>query len=248
MADLVKAIRGLTAQRSSYDGLTTKEAFIVSTIKPPSISTQRKPVVRALLEAFAAGTLPRDVKALVMMLEAAGDTFAGKLVDDRDLLLEYLVTLMADLEGSAVSYQISTYLIETLFNDLPRPPTSRVTREHEFRSADGSGNSLAFPMLGASHQSYARSVQTKAPRLNQPDAGLVFDMLLRRKEFTPHPNGISSLLFAQANIIIHDIFKTNKATGANDHSSYLDLQGKQGEFDAHHAAFTHLHPLFSRLR
>ena len=49
-------------------------------------------------------------------------------------------------------------------------------------------------------------------------------MLLSRKEFTPHPNKISSVLFYLASIIIHDVFHTShKDFTISETSSYLDL-------------------------
>jgi len=57
-----------------------------------------------------------------------------------------------------------------------------------------------------------------------PDPSVVFDSVLLRKQPTPHPNKISSVLFYLASIIIHDIFRTNhRDYGISDTSSYLDL-------------------------
>ena len=58
----------------------------------------------------------------------------------------------------------------------------------------------------------------------QPDAGKLFDTLLKRKEPTNHPNGISSMLFYLATVIIHDLFRTDHTDRAiSSTSSYLDL-------------------------
>ena len=58
----------------------------------------------------------------------------------------------------------------------------------------------------------------------KPDPGLVFDAVLARKEFVPHPNKISSVLFYVAAIIIHDCFHTSHDEFAiSETSSYLDL-------------------------
>ena len=80
-------------------------------------------------------------------------------------------------------------------------------------------------MITAAKQPYARSVR---PRLIQPvarpDPGLIFDSLLARKKFRPHPNRISSVLFYLASIIIHDIFHTSHDDFTiSETSSYLDL-------------------------
>ncbi|KAJ3831196.1 hypothetical protein F5878DRAFT_522745, partial [Lentinula raphanica] len=70
--------------------------------------------------------------------------------------------------------------------------------------------------MGQAGTPYARSapgsLQTNLKNL--PDAGLVFDMLLKRPTkaegsgeeadgFTPHAGGVSSLSFALADLIIH---------------------------------------------
>ena len=57
-----------------------------------------------------------------------------------------------------------------------------------------------------------------------PDPGVLFDSVMVRKGFTPHPNKISSVLFYIATIIIHDIFRTDRNNpNISGSSSYLDL-------------------------
>jgi hypothetical protein len=77
---------------------------------------------------------------------------------------------------------------------------------------------------------YARSVPPCHPKPPQlPDPSVVFDALLRRKEFKPHPSGISSLLFSFATIIIHSCFQTSRSNpNINETSSYLDLSPLYG--------------------
>jgi linoleate 8R-lipoxygenase/9,12-octadecadienoate 8-hydroperoxide 8R-isomerase len=58
----------------------------------------------------------------------------------------------------------------------------------------------------------------------KPDPGVLFDSLMARSGFEPHPNKISSMLFYLATIIIHDVFKTShQDSGISLTSSYLDL-------------------------
>ena len=61
-----------------------------------------------------------------------------------------------------------------------------------------------LPHLGAANTAYARSVH---PNVMQPgalpDPGLIFDSVFARREFTPHPNNVSSVFFYHASIIIH---------------------------------------------
>jgi linoleate 10R-lipoxygenase len=119
----------------------------------------------------------------------------------------------------------SSYL-SALANGSPLPIISTPNVKYAFRSADGSNYNPLFPSLGKARSPYARSVPSAnfAPLSALPDAGLVFDTLLCRKKFVPHPGGISSLFFAFANLIIHSIFNTNHADWTiNDASSYLDL-------------------------
>ena len=78
---------------------------------------------------------------------------------------------------------------------------------------------------------YARSVPSQRclspAALPPPD--LVFDTLLKRDKFVEHPGGISSLFFAFADIIIHNIFDTDpRAWTINRASSYLDLSPLYG--------------------
>lgn len=97
--------------------------------------------------------------------------------------------------------------------DLSHPPTVTLNPKHRFRTADGRDNNLTgLPLLGAAAQAYSRSVKPLhpvAPYIAEPED--MFDAILRRPAgyggFIPHPAGISSLLFAFANIIIHDLCK-----------------------------------------
>jgi hypothetical protein len=103
--------------------------------------------------------------------------------------------------------------------------------QYAFRAADGSNHSPYFPSLGQAGTPYARSMPAfKAiPASSLPDPGLVFDLLLRRDKFDPHPGGLSSLFFAFADIVIHSIFNTNRVDPTiNDSSSYLDLSPLYG--------------------
>jgi len=88
---------------------------------------------------------------------------------------------------------------------------------------DGSYNNLSYPDMGKAHEPYARSVQQMhpLPRNMLPDAGLVFDTLLRREkvdavlvlafspfvdilfQFVRHPAGLSSMMFSFAALVIH---------------------------------------------
>jgi hypothetical protein len=76
-----------------------------------------------------------------------------------------------------------------VYNDLAHPPAAYIGPEYQFRAADGSGNNPDAPNLGKAGTPYARSVQQSnpLPRNQMPDAGLVFDALLRREKVcVPH--------------------------------------------------------------
>jgi linoleate 10R-lipoxygenase len=78
---------------------------------------------------------------------------------------------------------------------------------------------------------YARSIPSQrclSPAALPPPE-LVFDTLLKRDKFVEHPGGISSLFFAFADIIIHNIFNTSpNGWTTNLASSYLDLSPLYG--------------------
>ena len=60
------------------------------------------------------------------------------------------------------------------------------------------------PQIGAAGEKYARTVRPQlAQPADLPDPGTLFDSVMVRKKFVPHPNKISSMLFYLASIIIH---------------------------------------------
>ncbi|KIY52209.1 heme peroxidase [Fistulina hepatica ATCC 64428] len=177
-------------------------------------------------------------------------------LDDRKLLLEHLLVLMSQLSSMEAPLQqelaakLQRFVIDLLYKDLPHPPsgylgnlklsTSEVKTDiprvnYAYRSANGSNYNTLFPSMGQAGMPYARSVpsQNVTPLQNLPEASVVFDALLRRKEFEPHPGGISSLFFAFADLVIHSIFNTSHADPViNNTSSYLDLSILYGSSEA----------------
>ncbi|THH14008.1 hypothetical protein EW146_g6268 [Bondarzewia mesenterica] len=176
----------------------------------------------------------------------------GVGLDDRKFLLEKLLTFMSRLpKDSQFSLQVQQIVINTLYKDLPHPPggylaipqSAPVTIQQQtnkavsyaFRSADGSDYNPLLPSLGKAGAPYARSVPstTCLSPSALPSAELVFDTLLKRDKFVPHPGGVSSLFFAFADIIIHSIFNTNaRDWTCNNASSYLDLSPLYGSSQA----------------
>jgi hypothetical protein len=103
--------------------------------------------------------------------------------------------------------------------------------DYAYRSADGSDYNPLMPSMGKAGSPYARSVPSLRCLSTDtlPSADLVFDKLLKREEFKDHPGGMSSLFFALAEVIIHNIFNTDpKVWTRNKASSYLDLSPLYG--------------------
>ncbi|KAG6381666.1 heme peroxidase [Boletus reticuloceps] len=147
-------------------------------------------------------------------------------IDDRKLLLEHILIFMSNHPTGKIQDLAQNFVIKTLYNDLAHPPETYVGHEYAFRSADGSNNNPDFPDLGKAGTPYARSVQQghPLPRSQLPDAGLVFDTLLRRDEFREHPAGLSSLMFSFATLVIHSVFRTDHQNpNINLTSGYVDL-------------------------
>ncbi|KAH9961421.1 heme peroxidase [Lactifluus volemus] len=187
---------------------------------------------------FSLSDLPAYVNAAISIINGGG-------IDDRLFFLEKLLTLMARLpKDSEFARGLQQTVISILYKDLPHPPSgylalpapyqSSVTTtdfwanwvDYAYRAADGSNNNPLIPNLGMAGSPYARSVPSLR-RLSPaalPPPELLFDKLLKRDKFEPHPGGISSLFFAFANIIIHNIFNTDPQIWVrNRSSSYLDL-------------------------
>lgn len=156
---------------------------------------------------------------------------SGEPMDDKTYLMEGLIRTASKLpDGSKNREKLTNTFLTTLWNDLQHPPQSYLGPKYQYRSADGSFNSLIHPQLGQAGTPYARTVkpsmiQTPA----RPDPGVVFDSIMTRKHAEPHPNRISSVLFYLASIIIHDCFRTDHRDYANSlTSSYLDLSPLYG--------------------
>ncbi|KAK6992254.1 heme peroxidase [Favolaschia claudopus] len=165
-------------------------------------------------------------------LSALVDAFRHKdSIDDRALLLEHGITLVSRLPDGSFANMAQDKIIELLYNDLAHPNSTNIGEDYAWRSADGSNNNVNVPELGRAGTPYARSVQQTHPLAKHelPDAGLVFDTLLKRDGFVNHPGGLSSLMFSFAALVIHSIFRTSHKDGnINDTSSYVDLSPLYG--------------------
>ncbi|EKM53146.1 uncharacterized protein PHACADRAFT_259331 [Phanerochaete carnosa HHB-10118-sp] len=166
------------------------------------------------------------------------------------MLLEKVLVWMADHSDWALEHRLESIVVNFLYKDLPHPPAGYLSVPNEtshalqkrhkgvtyaFRTADGSDYNVLYPELGKAGVPYARSVPSTLPLPASalPDPGLVFDMLLKRDKFVPHPGGVSSLFFAFADLVIHSIFNTDQNDPTiNNASSYLDLSPLYGSSEA----------------
>ncbi|KAI0369199.1 linoleate diol synthase [Pilatotrama ljubarskyi] len=152
-------------------------------------------------------------------------------IDDRKMLLEHILMYLSNNSGHPLASKLETAVVQLLYTDLPHPPSTSIGPKYAYRAADGSFNNPDMPDLGKAGMPYARSVQQThpLPRNEMPDAGLVFDTLLRREKFVPHPAGLSSMMFSFAALVIHTVFRTShKDVNINDTSSYVDLSPLYG--------------------
>ncbi|KAF2016877.1 heme peroxidase [Aaosphaeria arxii CBS 175.79] len=165
------------------------------------------------------------------LLQMVTEKFTGELQDDKTYVMEGLIRTAAGLpDGSKMRETLTNKFIGQLWNDLQHPPQSYLGAQYQYRSADGSFNSLVHPKLGAAGTPYARTVKPEMVQTPcRPDAGVVFDSVMTRKHAELHPNRISSVLFYLASIIIHDCFRTDHRDYSNSlTSSYLDLSPLYG--------------------
>ena len=173
----------------------------------------------------------KDVKTLMQVMTKS----AGSLQDDKTYLMERVIQLVSGLPPlSKTRVDLTNSFIDELWNSLQHPPQSYLGDKFQYRQADGSYNNIMYPQLGAANTPYARSVfpGTLQPG-SLPDPGLIFDSLYARKEFRPHPNNVSSVMFLWASIIIHDLFQTDhRDFSISQTSSYLDLSPLYGDNQA----------------
>ncbi|KAF2792478.1 hypothetical protein K505DRAFT_246585 [Melanomma pulvis-pyrius CBS 109.77] len=169
-----------------------------------------------------------DVKTLIDIQKMK---MSGEPTDDKTYLMEGLIRTAAKLpDDSKNREKLTNSFLEQLWNDLQHPPQSYLGAKFQYRSADGSNNSLIHPQLGAAGTPYARTVKPSMVQTPaRPDPGVVFDSVMVRKHAELHPNRISSVLFYVASIIIHDCFRTDHQDYSNSlTSSYLDLSPLYG--------------------
>ncbi len=123
---------------------------------------------------------------------------------------------MATVAGSMSDYsrlrqRLIDGQVKKKYDAMLHPPMTYLGDAFQYRTADGSYNSVLHPHLGQAGAPYAKTVPSKSHPLGVlPDPGDLFDKLMARKEHRPSPSGLSSMLIYHATIIIHDIFRTNE--------------------------------------
>ncbi|KAK2733367.1 hypothetical protein FQN57_002157 [Myotisia sp. PD_48] len=167
-----------------------------------------------------------DFHSLETLAELATNALIPGPIDDKDYIMERVIQIASSLPNSSLSgAALTDDLLAKLWKDLSHPPRSYIGEQYSYREADGSNNNIWQPRLGAAGSHYARSVrpQTMQP-INRPDPGVLFDSLMAREKFEPHPSKISSMLFYLASVITHD----SKDPSISKTSSYLDLSPLYG--------------------
>jgi hypothetical protein len=130
-------------------------------------------------------------------------------MDDKTMLMEQIIQLVAGLPSkSRLREELTNQFLNELWYTLDHPPLLYIGEQFQYRMADGSWNNPMHPMLGAAGSTYARSCRPGIVPLGaMPDPELVFDSIMCRKNYTKHPNNVSSVLWYWATIIIHDLCK-----------------------------------------
>ena len=166
---------------------------------------------------------PSDIPTLVDYVKTA---VTHDPLNDKTYLTERLLKVASELPtNSKEGITLSNKFVQQLYDDLQHPPIAQLGDQYRYRTADGSFNNITSPQLGAANTHYARSVR---PQIMQaadlPEPEDLFDNLMVRDQFKPHPAKISSMLFYLASIIIHDLFRTDRWDHTKTKtSSYLDL-------------------------
>ena len=199
------------------------------------LSSEEEASLYHKIEGFLKDTSCLGFENVKTLLKVQNEKMAGGLIDDKTYLMEGLIRTAAALpDNSRTREDITNKLIKQLWNDLEHPPQSYLGDEYQYRSADGSHNSLKNPHIGKAGTPYARTVKPSAMQTPaRPDPGVVFDSIMTRKHAQLHPNKISSMLFYLASIVIHDCFRTNhEDPSISMTSSYLDLSPLYGSNQA----------------
>ncbi|KAI1289055.1 linoleate diol synthase [Xylaria venustula] len=179
--------------------------------------------------------LKRDLKTLSRkdlktVVEIVKGLIKGELVDDKTMIMERTIQLVAGLpSGSRLRTELTNNFINQLWDTLDHPPLLYMGEKHEYRQADGSWNNPMNPTLGAAGSTYARTCNPSIQVGDLPDPEIIYESIMKRTTYRKHPNNTSSILWYWADIIIHDLFWTDQRDPTkNKTSSFLDLSPLYG--------------------
>ncbi|KAH7927845.1 heme peroxidase [Leucogyrophana mollusca] len=221
--------RFTSTKSTATNGSATTSDFVQPQQQPDSGLTKALAHVKDLMKRAAEDINESTISAA---LDAIRHTDA---IDDRKMLLENLLNFMAHHPSGKIQDISQNFVIKELYNDLAHPAATYLGEQYAFRAADGSNNNPDAPDMGKAGTPYSRSVQqgNPLPQNQMPDAGLVFDTLLKREKFVKHPAGLSSLMFSFAALVIHSVFRTShEDVNINLTSSYVDLAPLYGNDQA----------------
>eukprot|EP01117_Protostelium_nocturnum_P004682 TRINITY_DN1696_c0_g1_i1.p1 TRINITY_DN1696_c0_g1~~TRINITY_DN1696_c0_g1_i1.p1 ORF type:complete len:1384 (+),score=481.56 TRINITY_DN1696_c0_g1_i1:436-4587(+) len=196
---------------SYSDGLTREEVIQLSSVNSEE---EAKHELLTNLKALGLFGASKDIyKTLKLVLHLK----KRKPLKDRQLQVEDLIHMMYRIPtNTKTSKLLNDLFIKSLWAGLSHPPASFVGEN--FRTPDGKSGSSVFIDLGKAGSPYARSVEAKHPLPSVlPDPSTIFDAVMGREEFTPHPSGVSANLFYFATLIIHDLFHTAHDSQADPH-------------------------------
>ncbi|OBZ79068.1 Psi-producing oxygenase A [Grifola frondosa] len=216
---------------------------VTETVDPSTVESPLHRMVSFVQTSVKQGPLIQDPLATASaLLDVLQNQDA---VDDRKGLFTQALSILCKIpQDSDISKKLNDALIAILYNTLPHPPCTYMGTN--FPSAPTvSANKVALTVQDTQTNNpwdnrlrraclsrseagtpYARSVQNKHPLPPNilPDTGLVFDTLLKARDFQPHPGRNSSLTFAYASLVTHQLFRTDPTDMTkNNTTSYLDL-------------------------
>jgi len=166
----------------------------------------------------------------------------NNITDDRKDRVQYLIVALAKTSQSNwFTIQLKGVLLKAVWNlvnkpfgDVKHPPGHKVDaildvvpKNYKWRLPDGRGNSAKNPLVGMGYTYYSNEIKGKGYQ-RLPDPSAVFELVLKREKFIPHPSGMGVLLYYLGAVITHDLFWTAEKPEyqklVNSASSYLDLQ------------------------
>lgn len=155
--------------------------------------------------------------------------------DDRENLRDKNIRVMAKApqDNMITKYLIGAFLQE-LWDRINKPfvvappkgvVVSEIPINWKYRLPDGRGNSAEYPVVGMGNTKYATIMRSQRRPTANPAPEKIFNDLIKRREFVPHPNKINVFMFYFATLITGDLFSSLSSDHSiNTASSYADMQ------------------------